>query len=370
MYASDLTHKKRSQAVYRNLQLQKEWFASGKTIRILGQKGGNDYSYMIDLEKGCNQDICWKFKIPIEITYKNGPIDFDLSNINSIDLTAISENGYALYNSTNTLEINGLDDGDVPISTDGRPFYFFGVECGITEKIWWNSNNVLFFGSGSQGNSGQSNNVSPTPSIFTDGQGKGFISNSSPCILLGNYDRRLRSFYTSNYNDESNKFSITRIIVTFNNYLEDDVTLDNTGSTTRFLEGPQVTPQGQFSIRLIRELTGDNRQWVEVTVIKSPLTAGYSSDPTISYPSGVFQALDVNDNPIPSDYNSDPQDRRGNLIDINKISPYDISDGTRLLNVCGTQFSKESPQAGTSFIFQSDALGKGWIFANNAYLHV
>jgi len=371
MYASDLTHKKRSEAIFRNLQLQKEWFASGKTIRILGQKGGNDYSYMMDLEKGCNQDKCWMFNIPIEITYKNGPVEFDLSNITSIDLFNIPENGYALYDSNNITEINGLDDGDVPISTDGRKFYFFGVDCGSTNKIWWNSNNVLFFGTASNTSSGQSNNVSPTPSIFNDEFGKGFISHGSPCILLGNYERRLRSLNTSNYTDDLNKFSITRIIVTFDNYYTDGTTYDSSGN--RYYQdspSPSISSQGQFLIRLIRELSGDNRQWVEVTVIKSPPSPGYSYTPGISYPSGVFQARDASGNLTPSIYDYRSKDSRGNLIDEKKISPYDISDGTRLLNVCGTQFSTASPQARTSFIFQSDGLGKGWRFENNAHLNI
>ena len=86
MYASDLTHRKRAAAIYRNLELQKELFDSGKSIRILGQKGGNDYAYMMNLEEGCNKDECYKFSLGINSKSGNGPMEFRTSDMVSVDL--------------------------------------------------------------------------------------------------------------------------------------------------------------------------------------------------------------------------------------------------------------------------------------------
>ena len=120
----------------------------------------------------------------------------------------------------------------------------------------------------------------------------------------------------------------------------------------------QITPLLQYiyEIRLIKETTGDQRQFVEVSVVSSPPSPGYSSA-AITYRSGS----DVNGNPI---------DSNGFTIDQTKASPYNITDGVAFLNPCGTTFSTESPAAGTSFLFSSDSTGSTWTFTNNAYVNI
>jgi hypothetical protein len=119
-------------------------------------------------------------------------------------------------------------------------------------------------------------------------------------------------------------------------------------------------------------LIGQNRQWIEVSVIESPPTPGYIADITVFYPSGSYTARNSSQVAItpPSIYNTRPMDANGNLIEPTKISPYDICSGTSLLNICGTTFSRESPPTGTTFMFQSDSQGYNWVFKNNAYLPI
>lgn len=374
MYASDLTQRKRAQAVYRNLQLQKEWFASGETIRILGQKGGNDYSYMMELEQGCIQDECWKYALGDQIKSGNGPMSFDISNMTSFDVSSIFENGDVEYfDATLGAVMPTLDDGNVQIPMNGNDFYMFGYNAGAAGTIAWNSNNSIFFGS-----------ITTVPGVNpdslvsfgpTDGYrdtssavGKGFVPTLGKYILLGNYDRRLTNFYTSQYNTQDNKYFISKFVAVFDDYFS----YAQKPTTGEIIKPVVAPPQGIFSVRLIRELVGQNRQWVEVSVIKSPPTAGYIADITVSYPSVYYVATDsaTPANTIPSIYNGRPSDANGNLIDPTKISPYDICTGTSLINVCGTTFSKASPPTGTSFIFQSDSKGENWMFKNNAYLPV
>ena len=372
MYASDLTHKKRANAIYRSLQLQKEWFNSGETIRILGQKGGNDYSYMMELEQGCIQDECWKYDLGVQIKSGNGPMTFDPTNMISINVSSIFENGDILYtNTTPRTRVDTLDDGNIQIPMSGNDFYMFGYNAGAAETVEWNSNNAIFFGP-----------ITTIPAVNplslvsfgpTDGYrdtstatGNGFVPTFGKYVLLGNYDRRLRSFYTSQYNTLDSKYSISKFVAVFDDYFLYDQ--DSSGNLI------QVTtpPQGTFSVRLIRELVGVNRQWIEVSVIQSPPTPGYIADTTVSYPSGTYTARDASGNAISpaSIYNGRPMDANGNLIEPTKISPYDICNGTSLLNICGTTFSRASPPTGTSFIFQSDSQGNNWSFKNNAYLPI
>jgi len=374
MYASDLTHRKRAQAIYRSLQLQKEWFNSGNTIRILGQKGGNDYSYMMELEQGCIQDQCWKYYLGEQITLTNGPMIFDPTGMISIDVLGPVEYGQVEYNDASLSTIMPtLDDGNFNVPMNGNDFYFFGYNAGAAGDIYWNSNNAIFFGEPTTiPNLGWEALVSFGP---TDGYrdtsnplpapGKGFVPTFGKYMLLGNYDRRVTNFYTSQFTTLNGEYFISKFVAVFDDYY---LYAQKPGATD--VIQPTTPPeQGIFSVRLIRELVRTNRQWIEVSVIQSPPTPGYIADTTVSYPSGTFTAKDsaTPPNVIPSIYNGLPADSNGYLIDPAKISPYDICNGTSLINICGTTFSKASPPTGTTFIFQGDSQGNNWIFKNNAH---
>lgn len=316
MYASDLTHKKRAEAVFRNLQLQKDWFASGKTIRILGQKGGNDYSYMTYVEEGCIADKCWKFYIPKNKIIGNGPVadtSIDMTKIDFSD-TTIYDSGYGAANAAG---FRYLDDALIKIPMGGMDFFFNGINYGTDIK--WSSNNFLAFGSFA-GSVNRSVNLEPT---------------ACKAIMLGNYDRLCSSIYYSNYN--VNNFSITKLIVTFSDYYTKTSSIELLA--------------GKFQVRLIREDGGEQRQWVEVGVISAPPSPGYSNNPSITYPSS-------------------PTDSNNNPINPTKNSPWDISDGSRYLQVAGSSYSTAFPIAGTTILYESDKRGMGWTFTPNAYFPV
>jgi hypothetical protein len=384
MYASDLTQRKRAQVIYRNLQLQKELFDSGKSIRILGQKGGNDYSYMMDLDQACIRNECLEFSLGVQVKSGNGPMVFEPSSMIAVNLPPRNNGGTPFENgdieyldATLTVVTESLDDGNVQIPMNGIDFYFFGYNAGAADTIVWNSNNAIFFGpvttipginwesimnfgptDGYRDTSGDQTTNPPTP-------GKGFVPVFGKYILLGSYERRLTNFYRSVYTTQDSKFFISKFVAVFDDYFTYQQA--NTGEIIR----PSIPPpQGIFSVRLIRELTGQNRQWIEVSVIKSPPTPGYSINAPAPYPSGTYVARNSSGAPITSQYDGQPVDANGNLIDPTKISPYDICNGTSLLNTCGTTFSRESPPTGTSFIFESDSTGSYWIFKKNAHLPI
>lgn len=214
---------------------------------------------------------------------------------------------------------NTLDDGRVPIPMSSMEFNFFGTN--YSDSLYWSSNNALLFGTQS------------TPQLDID-----ITRNAIPSILLGNYDRLLKTFYYSN--SSNSNYSITTLLITFYNYYIDSV------SASTY----------EYKIRLIKENTGNQKQFVEVYVISSPPSPGYSSA-AISYPSGT-------------DASGSPQDSNGNTIDSTKNSPYNITNGTVFLNPCGTTFSTVSPSANTSFVFSSDYTGSNWTFTNNAHVNV
>jgi hypothetical protein len=213
---------------------------------------------------------------------------------------------------------NTLDDGDVPIPMASIVFNFFGTN--YSNNLYWSSNNALIFG---------------TPNPYYE---INISSNLLPAILLGNYDRILKTFFYKNI--LTTDYSITILLVTFYDYYTDTI------SSSTY----------QYQIRLIKENVGSNRQFVEVYVISSPPSPGYSTGIT-SYPSG----LDVNGN---------PQDSNGNPIDSTKHSPYNITNGTNFLNPCGSTYSTISPSSNTSFVFSSNSSGSSWVFTNNAYVNV
>jgi len=321
MYASDITHKKRAETVYRNLQLQKEWFTSGGTIRILGQKGGNDYSYMKDIQEGCIIDKCWQVLVPISGKSGNAQVVEETTNMRRVALIDIFDFGYSKNPNTENVI---LDDSVIPIDMGGQDFYFFGTNYGAANDVYWNTNNAITFG---QSYSVNLSNLSAT---------------TVPAILLGQFDRLTSKFYTSNYLAGSNKYTVTKIIVYFSNYYTDTTDFD----------------KGKMQVRLIRELVGVKRQWVEVSIISSVDRPGYSNNPRITYPSGVDPVTR-----LPRDSDSLP-------IDPTKNSPWDITDGSGFLNIAGNAFSTAFPAAGTSLLYQSNATGSIWTFSQNAYLDV
>lgn len=213
---------------------------------------------------------------------------------------------------------DGLDDGDVPIPMANIVFNFFGTN--YSTNLYWSSNNALIFGT-------------PNPTLEVN-----IPRNPVPSILIGNYDRTLKTFYYKNI--VKSNYSMTILRVTFYDYFANSIS-DSTY---------------QYQIRLIKENIGYQRQFVEVYVISSPPSPGYSTAIN-SYPSGL-------------DANGNPQDTNGNPIDSTKNSPYNITNGTIFLNPCGTTYSTSSPIANTSFVFSSDSTGTSWVFNNNSYVSV
>ena len=207
---------------------------------------------------------------------------------------------------------NILDDGDVPIPMSNIVFNFFGTN--YSTNLFWSSNNALIFGT-------------PSPNLELN-----ITRNLVPSILLGNYDRILKTFYYTN--SINTNYSMTILRVSFYDYFTNTIT-DSTY---------------QYQIRLIKENIGAKRQFVEVYVISSPPSPGYSTAIN-SYPSG---SIDTN----------------GNNIDTTKNSPYNITNGTIFLNPCGSTYSTSSPTANTSFVFSSDSTGTSWVFNNNSYVSV
>jgi hypothetical protein len=247
------------------------------------------------------------------------------------NMSVLSGTGYIYYGNFNQVTIPGsltdvgsviipntLDDGDVPIPMANIVFNFFGTN--FSNNLYWSSNNALIFGT-------------PNPQLETN-----ISRNIVPSILIGNYDRALKTFFYTNIIQRN--YSMTILRVTFYDYFT------NTSSD----------PIYEYQIRLIKETIGSQRQFVEVYVISSPPSPGYSTA-IISYPSGV----DGNGNPI---------DSNGNRIDSTKNSPYNITNGTAFLNPCGSIFSTASPQGNTSFVFSSDSTGSSWVFTNNSYVNV
>ena len=220
-------------------------------------------------------------------------------NLTSLSLSGLLDTGNSNF---------GLDDSEVPIPMGNMVFNFFGTN--FSNNIYWSSNNALMFGTANT-------NLEVN------------IPRNIPSILLGNYDRILKAFYYKNV--VTQKYSMTIINITFYNYYTDSVS----------------DPTYQYQVRLIKETVGLQRQFVEVYVISSPPSPGYSTAIT-SYPSG---SVDTNGNPI----------------DSTKNSPYNITNGA-FLNPCGSTYSTSSPSANTSFVFSSDSTGSSWVFNNNSHV--
>uniref|UniRef100_A0A6C0AN83 Uncharacterized protein n=1 Tax=viral metagenome TaxID=1070528 RepID=A0A6C0AN83_9ZZZZ len=322
MYGSDVTNRNRAATLYINSVLKNQEFTSGKSIRIDRQKGGIDYQYLTNVEFGNIIDYTYNTYFPLSIKYGVNPNIFALYNLTQYDLTTGPE-----YGSPPVPTV--IDEGSIPIDTGSRDFYFFGINYGGCNDIYWDSNNAITFGQRTDRN-------------LTSISDNGYLGYSStPAVLIGNYDRCCSALYYSKYFSTDNLFSVIVIIVYFSNYYTDTTNLDS----------------GKYQIRLIRELNGNNRQWIEVAIISAPSSPGYSNSASVTFPSG----RDASGNSL--DSNSQP-------IEPTKNSPYDITDGTTFQNVCGSLFSTVSPQAGTSFLYQSDSNGRNWTFINNAYVPV
>ena len=250
-----------------------------------------------------------------QIVNSDRTVSADLSGLTQIDLTGIYDAGSG--------SPGLLDDGFIQIPMAGNDFNFFGTNYGAADTVYWNSNNVLAFGS------------EYSPNIVS------VSHDTAAAILFGNYDRLTSDIYYSHSSSTDNNFNITKILVKFADYYTDVSNFD----------------AGIYQIRLIKEVSGDKRQWIEVSIISSPPSPGYSNNPSVSYPSG--------NNGL-----GQPQDSNGSAIDPTKDSPYNITDGVNFLNPLGTLYSTASPTAGTSFILQSDELGNAWTFKNNAYVNL
>lgn len=254
-----------------------------------------------------------------QIVNSDRTVSADLAGLTQIDLTGIYDSGYGSQS-----PIPGvLDDSFIQIPMAGNDFNFFGTNYGAADNVYWNSNNALTFGSGFSTN---------IVSISHD---------TAEAILFGNYDRLTSDIYYSHSASADNNFNITKILVKFADYYTNTTNLD----------------AGIYQIRLIKEVSGEKRQWIEVSIIASPPFPGYSNNPSVSYPSG--------NNGL-----GQPQDSNGSAIDPTKDSPYNITDGVTFLNPLGTLYSSASPAAGTSFILQSDELGNAWTFTNNSYVNL
>lgn len=337
MYASDLTNKKRAQVIYSDISKQKDLLDKGIIKRINYQKGGNDYSYMMELEKGCINNTCTG-EAPLYFATGDAVTNMNISGATYIDPTLLIEYGYQIPperdSSGNYLYPPGPTRDDVyfPIPIYDMQFYFFGV---LQTNMFWSTNCAILFRNplirmqDIPGDINYLRSVSISPLVT------GTTYDPVPGILLGNYDRRLDNLYVRD-DSVKGKYSIISIFVFYEDFSSQLVSTPNTG---------------QYQVRIIRELTGEQRQWIEVVVAVSPATPGYNS--TVRDASGNIMI------------NTD-----GNQVDPTKLSPYNITDGYKFINPCGTTFSDVSPAAGTSFTFESDAKGNLWTFRNHTYVPV
>ena len=331
MYASDVINRNRAITLHINNVQKNQEFTSGKSIRIDRQRGGIDYQYITNTDYGNLINPGCGAESAISVSRGSNTSIFSVDNMTSINLGAVDASGnLVLFDygpppldaSGNILTFNGIrviDDSSINIPVDSD-FYFFGINYAATNNIFWNTNNAITFGI-----------VSPPSAVSVS-------ANSCPAILIGNYDRLCSRLFTTNYLAQG-KFAITVIIVYFSDYFTDKTNLD----------------AGKYQIRLIRELSGEMRQWVEVSVLSAVSSPGYSNTYT------PVSGRDPSGNSI---------DANGLVVDLTKNSPYDITNGTNFLNVLGSQYSTVSPQAGTNFVYQSNSRGEAWVFIEDAYLNI
>jgi len=325
MYASDVIRRNRNATLLTNLQRQRAAFNSGLTNQIVGQQGGNDYQFIIDIAQAQSEGP-FDTTSSIEVNVKQGNRDvaLNISNLNKTDFTGITDSTPTAYVSATGNKV--LDDSSIPIPMGGMDFYFFGTNHGLLNTVYWNSNCVITF--------------KETYNLIT----ASFRSNTIPAILLGNMDRATSELYYGTntiYNLGTPLVTITTVFVYFSDYYTDSTNFE----------------AGKYRIRFIRESAGQKRQWVEVSVISTTNQVGYSNNNTVTYPSG-------------NDASGNPMDSNGVPIDPTKNSPYDITDGTTFQNVAGTTYVTSNPPSGTSLVYQSDSMGMSWLFINNAYVDI
>ena len=329
MYASDVTNRKRNQVIYSDISRQKSLLDKGSIMRINYQKGGNDYAYMMELEKGCINNTCIG-NGPMYSVNGNYVTDMDLAGATYINPSSpyLIEYGYQLPPNRDT---NGnflyppgstRDDAYFPIPMYETQFYFFGV---LQTQMYWSTNCAILFR-----NPGVRVPNIPGNSSYLNTTGfnnRVNLGSPLPAILLGNADRRLDNLYVKNESIPA-KFSILTIFVFYEDYTSQLISTPNTG---------------QYRVRLIRELTGDKKQWIEVSVKVAPTSSGY-----------IAGQIDTDGNPV----------------DPTKLSPYNITDGNSFTNICGTTYSTVAPAAGKSFTFMSNSQGFDWSFRENSYVPI
>jgi hypothetical protein len=373
MYASDITHRKRAQAVYLDVLQQKKLFNEGKISRMTYQNGGTDYSYLMELEQGCIGNTCpadttlnflggvapnlmdltyATYLIPgTEYGYElyvdssgntvnqanpnSWTIRQPLGQGNSILLTSYTDssgNTIALPSSTRP-PISYLTSDDVffPLPIGSMIFKFFGKSY-TNNQLYWSTNCAIIFGDSTN------SYIDPRKRLVS------VRSSPYPAVLLGDGDRRLDKLFVRDDSIEG-KFSIFTLLVFYEGFTQQLLCLPNTA---------------QMQVRLIRELTGFNRQWIEVSTKLKPLQANGDDSP--GYTANQIttdSAIDSNGN-VTNNLPADP----------NLLSPYNITDGTEFYNPCGTTFSTKCPDNGSSFTFEGTGDGYNWVFRNNTYVPI
>jgi len=317
--AQDLTKRNQARMVFASYIKNKEDFANGSIARTLNLLPSDLTEKNIGAAFTSYAEYQLYLLQPpgfiLQILGGNKSISGSTAGLTQISFAGIFDAGYG-----SQAPIAGvLDDAFIPIPMGGMVFNFSGTN--YSNSVTWNSNNALIFG------------TTFNPNIVS-------VSNvTANAILFGNYDRLCTGLYY--LNTINSGYSITTIIVTFTDYYTDP-----------------GTPTYKYQIRLIRENTGALRQFVEVCVVSSPPSPGYSSNPAVSYPSGTGGG-------------GAAIDSAGNFIDSTKNSPYNITNGTvSCLNPCGSTFSTASPPAGSSFVFSSESTGSSWTFTNNSSVNV
>jgi hypothetical protein len=348
MYASDVTQRKRAQVIYSDISKQKALFDTGKIFRLNYQKGGSDYSYMMELEQGCVMNTCMG-DITLYPISGNGIANMDpvaggytQINITNSPTVTIRENGYA-YNASTfpyTQAIGTLDDSVIPLPMGDMSgnFNMFGVGQG---KLAWTSNNAIVFDYYDSGAGVIDSTLGVwTPDIYSTAAWPTAAHGGFPAILLGNYDRRLNSIYSKAYS--TLKYKVVSMLVFFQ---------DGYGGTGQTGNANSANT-GQFQINIVKEVGGEKRQWIELRVAKMTASTGYIAGNTNTNSGTPVGGLDPT------------------ITDSTKLSPFNICNGSKFLNPCKTTYSTTGPAANTSMLFQSDSTGTDWNFFNNMHLEL
>lgn len=336
-YMVDYIHRRRNGIVRRwssaeiypdLLDITKAYGITITTIPDGQQPYLNDTPDIMTISWTQGQYDIYSYDIKVSIPVLYGPSAFGevtLWYVTVLDVGTDLDTGFLRYNRPWPARITFgtsnpdpmRDDVSIPIPMNGIEFNFFGYN--YNANIYWNSNNVITFGT-------MSAILESTVSYSCD---------SAPAILLGNYDRLLKSFST--LTREGPKFSVTEILVEFLNYFNDDT---KTAQTYTWI------------IKLIKENVGPKRQYIEVSTGPNQLPdAGYSSS-RMNYPSGT--GIDSKNMPI----------------DPTKNSPFNITNGSEFLNPFGQTYMTTAPPANTSFVLWSDSTGTNWSFVDKAQVRL